>query len=127
MYAYEDADAAMEKRLPSNGSATFDLPDLSAPARIATELMVNSQPLWASYEVLVEASLDDEFSTGVETETFITLPPEPVALWGDAEKTKLGLSIWLSHYSGTPHTVYYRWRAQASITWEYRVSHCALG
>ena len=112
LYAYEDADPLRSES--SNGAATFNLPDSALPA---LQLAHGIQPLWASYEVLVEASLDDEFSTGVETETFITLPPEPVARWGDAEKTKLGLSIWLSYYSGTPHTVYYRWRAQASITW----------
>ena len=112
LYAYEDADPLRSES--SNGAATFNLPDSALPP---DNLAHGIQPLWASYEVLVEASLDDEFSTGVETETFITLPPEPVARWGDAEKTKLGLSIWLSYYSGTPHTVYYRWRAQASITW----------
>ena len=112
LIAYEDADPL--ESTSQNGAATFSLPDSALPA---DKLADGIQPLWASYEVLVEASLDDEFSTGVETETFITLPPEPVARWGDAEKTKLGLSIWLSYYSGTPHTVYYRWRAQASITW----------
>ena len=112
VYAYEDADPL--ESTSQNGAATFSLPDSALPA---DKLADGIQDLWASYEVLVEASLDDTFTTGVVTETFITLPPEPVARWGDAEKTKQGLSIWLSHYSGTPHTVYYRWRAQASITW----------
>ena len=112
VYAYDDADPL--ESTAQSGAATFSLPD---SALDASQLADGVQDLWASYEVLVEASLDATFTTGVVTETFVTLPPEPVARWVDAEKTKQGLSIWLSYYSGTPHTVYYRWRAQASITW----------
>ena len=112
VYTYDDADPL--ESTAQSGAATFSLPDSALPA---SRLADGIQDLWASYEVNVEASLDNTFTTGVVTETFMTPPPEPVVRWVDAEKTKQGLVVWLSHYSGTPHTVYYRWRAEASTTW----------
>ena len=112
VYVYEDADPLRSES--SNGAATFNLPDSALPP---DKLEDGIQDLWASYEVLVEASLDDTFTTGVATETFMTLPPEPRGGWFDATKTAMGILTWLSNLSGTPHTVYYRWRAEDATTW----------
>ena len=113
-FLYVDEDARPMESTSLNGSATFDLPTSVLPPM---DELGNSQPLWASYEVSVEASLDDTFSSGVATETFMTLPPKAEGDWGDAEKTAMGILAWLSHLSGIPHTVYYRWRAEDSTTW----------
>ena len=113
LYAYEDADPLRSES--SNGAATFNLPDSALPA---LQLAHGIQPLWASYEVLVEASLDVTFPSDVTTtETFVTLPPKAKGIWGDAEKTAMGIQTSLSHLSGTPHIVYYRWRAEDATTW----------
>ena len=88
-----------------SGAATFDVPK------------VGQSGLWASYEVKAEASLVEDFSSGVATETFITLPPTAEGDWVDSEKTAMGLLAWLSHLSGIPYTVHYRWRAVDSSTW----------
>ena len=112
VYVYEDADPLRSES--SNGAATFNLPDSALPP---DKLEDGIQDLWASYEVLVEASLDDTFTTGVATETFMTLPPEPRGGWFDATKTAMGILTWLSNLSGTPHTIYYRWRAEDATTW----------
>ena len=89
----------------AGGSVTFAIPKSGQSG------------LWASYEVNVEASLDGTFSTVVVAETFMTLPPTAEGGWADAEKTAMGILTWLSHLSGIPHTVYYRWRAEDSTTW----------
>ena len=112
VYVYEDADPLRSES--SNGAATFNLPDSALPP---DKLEDGIQDLWASYEVLVEASLDDTFTTVVATETFMTLPPEPRGGWFDATKTAMGILTWLSNLSGTPHTIYYRWRAEDATTW----------
>ena len=113
LYAYDDADSLQSDA--QGGTATFYLPDSALPEdRLAHDI----QPLWASYEVLVEASLDVTFpSLDVVTGTFITLPPKARGVWVDAEKTALGIQTSLSNLSGIPHTVYYRWRAVGSSTW----------
>ena len=59
----------------------------------------------------------EDFSSGVATETFMTLPPTAEGDWVDSEKTAMGLLAWLSHLSGIPYTVHYRWRAVDSSTW----------
>ena len=110
--AYADADPLESDT--QGGAATFNLPASALPA---SKLAHGIQPLWASYEVLVEASLDGTFSSDVATETFMTLPPTAVGAWVDAEKTAMGIQTWLSNLSGVPHTVYYRWRAQDATTW----------
>ena len=89
----------------AGGSVTFAIPKSGQSG------------LWASYEVNVEASLDGTFSSVVVAETFMTLPPTAEGGWADAEKTAMGILTWLSHLSGIPHTVYYRWRAEDSTTW----------
>ena len=58
-----------------------------------------------------------DFSSGVVTKIFTTLPPKAVGVWVDAEKTALGIQTSLSNLSGIPHIVYYRWRAQDATTW----------
>ena len=88
-----------------SGAATFDIPK------------VGQSGLWASYEVKAEASLVEDFSSGVATETFMTLPPKAEGDWVDAEKTAMGILAWLSHLSGVPQVIYYRWRAEAAATW----------
>ena len=47
----------------------------------------------------------------------MTLPPKAVGSWVDATQTSLGIQTSLSSLSGTPHTVYYRWRAGDATTW----------
>ena len=88
-----------------SGAATFDIPK------------VGQSGLWASYEVKAEASLVEDFSSGVAIETFMTLPPKAEGDWVDAEKTAMGILAWLSHLSGVPQVIYYRWRAEAAATW----------
>ncbi len=112
VYAYEDADPLESTSL--SAAATFSLPDSALPA---SRLFDGVQPLWASYEVKVEASLDDTFDTGVVTQTFTTLPPEAEGSWVDSAKTTMGIQTSLSSLSGTPHRVYYRWRAGDATTW----------
>ena len=112
LHAYEDADPLQSTSL--NGAVTFNLPDSALPS---SKLAHGVQPLWASYEVNVEASLDAMFASGVVTDTFMTLPPTVQGDWVDSEKTAMGLLAWLSHLSGTPYTVHYRWRAVDSSTW----------
>ena len=79
--AYDDADPLEGDSL--NGAVTFNLPD---SALDQSKLAHGIQDLWASYEVSVEASLDDTFSSGVATETFMTLPPKAEGDWVDAER-----------------------------------------
>ena len=113
VYVYEDADPL--ESTAQSGAATFSLPDSALPRE---KLADGIQDLWASYEVLVEASLDVTFPSDVTTtETFVTLPPKAEGVWGDAEKTAMGIQTSLSHLSGTPHIVYYRWRAEDATTW----------
>ena len=97
-----------------NGAATFALPASALPP---AKRLNRIQDLWSSYDVNLEASLDSEFTGDVVTEIFTTLPPTAVGAWVDAEKTAMGIQTWLSHLSGIPHTVYYRWRAQDATTW----------
>lgn len=97
-----------------SGAATFDLPASAIPP---ADRLNRIQDLWASYDVLVEASLDSTFETGVVTETFRTLPPEVRGGCIDSEKTSMGILLYLSSFSGIPYTVYYRWRAEDSTTW----------
>ena len=97
-----------------NGAATFDLPDSAIPPEGRLNRI---QDLWSSYEVKVEASLAEDFSSVVVTDTFTTLPPKARGGWFDAEKTALVILTWLSNKSGIPHVVYYRWRAEDATTW----------
>ena len=112
LYAYGEA-PPLQGDSASN-TATFNLPASELPE---AKLDDGVQPLWASYDVNIEASLDDTFTTGVVTETFMTLPPEARGSWVDATKTEMGIQTWLSNPSGIPHTVHYRWRAVGSSTW----------
>ncbi|MDE2802365.1 MAG: hypothetical protein OXK21_05755, partial [Chloroflexota bacterium] len=112
LYTYDDA-APLEATTAS-GAATFTLPDSMLPS---SKLASGIQPLWTSYEVQLEASLDDTFQTGVETQTFKTLPPMPKMAWVDGTQTQMGLQIWLSSLSGEPQTVHYRWREVGATTW----------
>ncbi len=112
LYVYDDADPL--QATTTSGAATFDLPDSALPqAKLASGI----QPLWAAYEVNVEASLDDTFQTGVETQTFKTLPPMPEVAWVDGTQTQMALQVSLSSLSGEPQTVYYRWREVGAATW----------
>ena len=113
-FLFVDDDAPPLQATSLNGAATFDLPTSVLPP---PDQLGKIQPLWASNEVNVEASLVEEFSSGVVTKIFTTHPPEGRGAWVDAEKTALGIQTWLSHLSGVPHTVYYRWRAQDATTW----------
>ena len=109
-----DDDAPPLQATSANGAATFYLPDSAIPPE---DRLNRIQKLWSSYEVNVEASLAVDFSSGVVTKIFTTLPPKAVGVWVDAEKTALGIQTSLSNLSGIPHTVHYRWRAVGSSTW----------
>ena len=59
-----------------------------------------------------------EFTGVVVTETFMTLPPEaPGRLVRCGRRRQWAFLTWLSNLSGTPHTIYYRWRAEDATTW----------
>ena len=109
-----DENAPPLQATSDNGAATFDLPDSAIPA---ADRLDTIQDLWSSYEVKVEASLAEDFSSVVVTDTFTTLPPKARGGWFDAEKTAMDILTWLSNKSGIPHVVYYRWRAEAATTW----------
>ena len=109
-----DENAPPLQATSDNGAATFDLPDSAIPPEGRLNRI---QDLWSSYEVKVEASLAEDFSSVVVTDTFTTLPPKARGGWFDAEKTALVILTWLSNKSGIPHVVYYRWRAEAATTW----------
>ena len=75
------------------------------------------QDLWSSYDVKVEASLVEDFSSGVETVNFKTLPPTLEGFWREPGKTTIRIGAYLSTFSGTEQTVYYRYRPEGTDTW----------
>ena len=115
----EDAPPLDEDSL--SGAAVFNLPDtpfrLSDSTIDTMKLPGGIQDLWSDYDVKVEASLEQDFSSGVVTENFTTLPPEVDGHWGAPDKTSIRIHAHLSNFSGREQTVYYRYRAEGSDTW----------
>ena len=115
----EDAPPLDEDSL--SGAAVFNLPDtpfrLSDSTIDTMKLPGGIQDLWSDYDVKVEASLEQDFSSGVVTENFTTLPPTIDGYWGAAGKTSIRIHAHLSNFSGKEQTVYYRYRAEGSDTW----------
>ena len=115
----EDAPPLDEDSL--SGAAVFNLPDtpFRLPDSTIDEMKLPGgiQDLWSDYDVKVEASLVEDFSSGVVTENFTTLPPEVDGYWGAPDKTSIRIHAHLSNFSGREQTVYYRYRAEGSDTW----------
>ena len=84
----EDAPPLDEDSL--SGAAVFNLPDtpfrLSDSTIDTMKLPGGIQDLWSDYDVKVEASLVEDFSSGVVTENFTTLSPTIDGHWGAAGK-----------------------------------------
>ena len=108
-------DAPPLQRTVLNNAAAFNLPDSALDP--AMYLPGGIQDLWSSYDVKVEASLVEDFSSGVETVNFKTLPPTLEGFWREPGKTTIRIGAYLSTFSGTEQTVYYRYRPEGSDTW----------